>query len=89
MIAPHLLRRSEAAQLLRVSPRRIAQLVASGDLAYVLLGKRHLIPHDSVIELIEQRRQRVEVPPDPVTDQSQLTREAVRTIAARRREGAR
>ena len=71
-------RPSEAARLLSVSPRRIGQLVAEGELDFVVIGKRRLIPLDAVHDLVERRRQRVTVRPDEV-------RERVREIAAARR----
>ena len=48
-----LLRRSQASDLLGVSPRRIGQLVAAGELEYVGIGRQRLIVYDSVVEFVE------------------------------------
>ena len=79
-LAPLLVSRADAAQLLAVSPRRIGQLVKAGELEIVPLGKQKRVVRESLLELIEHRRQRAAPPAD-------TAREQLRAMARRRNRG--
>ena len=77
LLARLLVSRADAAQLLAVSPRRIGPLVKSGELEVVKIGRQKRLVRESLLDLIERRRQRAVPPADVV-------RERLRAMAARR-----
>jgi hypothetical protein len=75
-----LLRQARVARALDCGTRQVRHLIAAGHLDFVIIGRRRYVPIDSVLRLVEQRRQRVAVTPDQA-------RARVREIAAGRRRG--
>ncbi len=78
MTPPYLVRRSEAARLLDVTPRRVGQLLEEGSLSFVTIGRRRLVVADSLEEFVRKRTRRA-LPPEDVI------RARVRALVARPR----
>lgn len=45
-----------AAQQLSVSERKVAELIAAGEIASVLIGRRRLVPHDALEAYVARLR---------------------------------
>jgi len=46
----------EAAEQLRISVPGLNLLIASGEIASIKLGRRRLVPHDAIVDLIDSLR---------------------------------